>query len=246
VVGAVGDMAGFLGRWEREMARVLRWLVLTGLVVAGCAGPGGLGSPSSLPGTVVVTRPFAPGCVWISHFGLPPQLLSATRIRGDGIAVLGTDGAGREIWWMNSGEADPPVEVEFAKASEGELQIEYSTRDARGGPAEYVPFRSVTVRVNSGATVVEEDRLLLEGEPFDADRAGELPRLAEEAMASEDPDREEAFEACLMGLRNMGISAPERVLGILGRLSARADGAYAELIAGYREEVETARRICAQ
>jgi hypothetical protein len=226
------------------MTHAQRLFVLMLLAVAGCAAPGVPCPTGYMPGTVVIARPFGSGWMRISCYGFPLELMSATRVRGSGVYVSVTDEAGRDVWGMNSGEAELPVEVEFGEASKAELQVEYYALDGRSGPSEYVPFSRVTVRGDSDATVVVQEKLLLEGEPFDAARADELVRSAEKAMNADQSDSPETFDRRLMSLRNMGINAPEKVLDVLGRL--RGDGCYGEMVEDYEAELETVRSIRAR
>ena len=212
------------------MIRIGVLLLVTTCAWAGCEPASLSNSTDKVIGTVVVDRPVGSARLVISYYGDPPQLLSQTRIRGNGISAHIQRADGTDLWGAGAGEADSAIAIEFGRAPQGEVQILYYTRDPRQPYEDYVPFIRETIRVKSGTATVAEQTILLEKEAFDPAKAEALAASAKKAIKSKESDNLDSLGTALGTLRNMGVDSPEAILRVLDGLSRTADGHCAEMI----------------
>ena len=228
---------------------MIRTSVLLLMMTCACAGRGPAKVSLIVSGfdkTVVVERPLGSAQLLISYFGDPPQLISKTCIRGNGISACIQRTPDQVIWTLDVGEAEHPVAIEFGRASQSEVQVTYYTLDPRQPYEDYVPFIRQTVRVKSGNTVTVEGTILLKKETYDAARVEALVAEARKAIQADQPDSDDNLAAAVGSLRNMAVDSPEEVTRLLDEVFRTAEGGYADMIHEYVGEVGMIEEIRAE
>jgi hypothetical protein len=215
--------------------------------LSGCSASQRANEPaaSSTPATapvasgdkVVVDVPFGAYRLVVSRLGDAPRLISKSCIMGDGLQAT-IEGTG---WCAGGGEIDPPVQIDYSKAANGELTVTYYARDPqtslRGEYGErWAPFVRERVAIDHKGELDVRDAVVMTKEKFDPGRAEQLYVAFFKGDGDDD---------CLASLRNMGLDKPEPVMAIFRRIAAnpKCDGALAESLATFRGELQWATDI---
>jgi hypothetical protein len=219
------------------------------------AGPEATGPWAELPVRFLANRPLVDDVrgddyrLAVVRYGGPVKLLRRHCLQGN-FDLTVFDRGGRPVYSMTNGEAYSDCRADYSDfVSDGRLRLVWYDWDVR--VPNPVPWKVEVVIFKVGRPPEAGARVAIDAEKGDAVRVAKLVADARRGFDicrkapsdSEDSRRGyELMERSLNHLRNVGVGRPDEVLAAL-RGMTWADGAAAEQIGRYVEQIEDVKRI---
>lgn len=212
------------------------------LLLAGCGGQSDswTGSP---PFRKLVDETHGQVRLTVFRLGLEAEA-SKNEVRGRGLTLALEHREHGQVYLAGWRPGERARRVDFSSASVGLFRITHLTHDPRFGVNEdNAPLALESVRVLPDGRCAREFELLLTPEPAAPEMIASLVERGLRALAA-GQDRD--FVRALAHLRNMALEDPKPVLAAYRCFYGRAQGADAERLTDFEQEVELVRHVLAQ
>jgi hypothetical protein len=185
-------------------------------------------------------------------YGGPVYLVARHCLQGNfDLSVL--DRKGRPVYALSNSEAREDCRADYTEfESRGMVKLTFYTWDCRENMA--VPWKVEVVHFVAGRAPESSARLVLKPEPASGARLAELAAEARRGLElsrtiPSDSERakrgRQMLEHSLNRLRNAGLARPDEAIAIFKAMTW-ADGAAAEAVSEYVEQLEEVKRIRAR